>query len=316
MQHHMFTTINTVLQQAGYTTTTINLYRKAVYSFLEWTSSHHVRIMSLQQLDMVLNEYVVHLWSTGKGKQAAVTAVYGVRMYIAEAADHLPNAIKSLRGWGRLHKTTSYPPMSWDMCVLISCQLTRAGYWHHGVGCLLAFTCYLRVGELCGIQHGDVADIGDPRMGRNNTCMCIRLAHTKTGSNKWVTVRHPVVAQLMRSLLSSSRPGNYPLFPFSPSHFRSMLHAACEALGIDHVGYVPHSLRHGGATHDHIMGVPMEDILLRGRWASNATARMYIQTGKAMLLSQSIPASVLRTAARVASNVAYSMRLAHHLSHP
>ena len=202
------------------------------------------------------------------------------------------------------------------MCVLIACQLARAGYWTHAVGCLLSFDCYLRIGELCGIQHADIADVGDARVASTTQYMCIRLAHTKTGPNKWVTVRNTTVTAFVRSLLASSRRGNHPLFRFSPSQFRDIFKAACVALGVDGVGYVPHSLRHGGATHDHIHDMPLVDIMLRGRWASSKSARMYIQTGRALLLTQSIPSSTLRTASILSRSVNTSMLLAQAEAQP
>lgn len=306
----MLTTVNTVLQRAGYTNTTTTIYRNAVHSFLAWTHSQHVDIMSLSQLDMVLNEYIVQLYYSGHGKASAVKTVYGVIMYMADAEGHLPHTMKSLKGWTRLQPAVSYPPLSWDMCVLIACQLARAGYHTHGVACLLSFDCYLRVGELCAIQHSDVADVGDARLGRSTRRMCIRLAHTKTGPNKWVTVRNKVVIALLRSLLSTSRRGDRPLFPFSSARFRDVFQSACVALGISHVGYVPHSLRHGGATHDHLCDMPIEDIMLHGRWSSNKSARMYIQTGRSLLLTQSIPTPVLQLASLLSRDVASSMHIA------
>jgi len=38
----------------------------------------------------------------------------------------------------------------------------------------------------------------------------------------------------------------------------------CRELGLS-AAYVPHSLRHGGATRLHMAGVPLDDILMRGR---------------------------------------------------
>jgi hypothetical protein len=301
--------VNTALQQQAYTPTTLTLYRNAVHSFLAWTDTQHLNISTIPQLDKVLNNYIVHLYQAGQGKATAVKTVYGIIMYMPEANKQLHNTSKSLQGWSRIHRPVSYPPLSWDMCVLISCQLARAGYWNHAVGCLLSFDCYLRVGELCGIQHADVADIGDSRVGSSSPYMCIRLAHTKTGPNKWVTVRNATVTAFMRSLLASSHAGNHPLFGFSSSNFRDTFKAACVAVGVAHVGYVPHSLRHGGATHDHIHAMPLEDIMLRGRWASNKSARMYIQTGRALLLTQAVPSSVLASASVFARDVHTSMLL-------
>ena len=49
--------------------------------------------------------------------------------------------------------------------------------------------------------------------------------------------------------------------------------------------FVPHSLRHGGASCDYMaMGaVRLEDILHRGRWATIKSTRHYIQQGPALM---------------------------------
>ena len=38
------------------------------------------------------------------------------------------------------------------------------GHWASGLAVLLAFVCYLRIGELVGLKVGDVAVAGDPRV--------------------------------------------------------------------------------------------------------------------------------------------------------
>ena len=57
----------------------------------------------------------------------------------------------------------------------------------------------------------------------------------------------------------------------------------------DRVPYVPHSLRHGGATCDYLYagGESLEDILFRGRWASMKSTRQYIQQGPALMAAAS-----------------------------
>ena len=76
----------------------------------------------------------------------------------------------------------------------------------------------------------------------------------------------------VRQRLSEIRAGSSArLFPYSTSTFRKHFKAACSDLGLSS-DYVPHSLRHGGATHDHARGLPLEDILRHGRWASVKSA--------------------------------------------
>ena len=109
----------------------------------------------------------------------------------------------SLRGWNRKHPAVSYPPMTWELAVVASVQLVRHGWLKHAIGVLLAFDCFLRVGELVGLRKSDVADRGDVRVGSTHRRMLIRLRQTKTGVNQWVEVESTEVQWLIRHLVRS-----------------------------------------------------------------------------------------------------------------
>ena len=94
----------------------------------------------------------------------------------------------------------------------------------------------------------------------------------------------------------------------STAQFRKHFGQACEALGLART-YVPHSLRHGGATHDQLRGIPLDEILRHGRWASAKSARHYIQAGKALLLNTAVPDHVLELAAVLVPNLLKSFAL-------
>jgi integrase len=143
----------------------------------------------------------------------------------------LAKSALALRGWARMMPSQQYPPLAWDLAVVIGVHLAVNGRWALGVGTLLAFDCYLRVGELCGLRRKDVADCGDPRMGAVYTGMALRLKHTKTGKNQWVEVRSPVVRTLqllLRSLLVRTARDPYArLFPVSTAKYRKHFKARC-----------------------------------------------------------------------------------------
>ena len=105
-------------------------------------------------------------------------------------------------------------------------------------------------------------------------------------------MRDDDVADLVRAVVRATQPGQF-LFAFSADSFRRVFKDTCADLGLSS-DYVPHSLRHGAATRDHIRGVPLEEILRRGRWASTKSARHYVQSGRAVLLVTEVPRRVLR----------------------
>ena len=106
---------------------------------------------------------------------------------------------------------------------------------------------------------------------------------TKTWENQSVRVRKPEVAGLLdtwvRYVLTNNG-GDYSahIFP-EPLTFRRMFYEAQVRLGWANsegkVPFVPHSLRHGGASCDYLLlgGGKLEDILFRGRWGYGGGCR-------------------------------------------
>jgi hypothetical protein len=69
-------------------------------------------------------------------------------------------------------------------------------------------------------------------------------------------------------------------------------------------------LRHGGATRLHLKGVPLEDIMMRGRWASAKSARIYVQASRAVLMATAPPRAVVAVAAALSRTLRASLALA------
>jgi hypothetical protein len=70
------------------------------------------------------------------------------------------------------------------------------------------------------------------------------------------------------------------------------MRTACVRLGVGHIAYVPHSLRHGGATADFLLTGSIERVQFRGRWKSMESVRTYVQTARALLAAQAVPAAL------------------------
>jgi integrase len=178
----------------------------------------------------------------------------------------------------------------------------------YAIGVLLAFDAYLRSGELVGLRREDFATAGDLRLGGGTYRAALRLRSTKTGPEQWAEIRDETVTSLLQ-ILADSTPAGGLLFPFSTSSFRYYFKRACTGLGLK-ANYVPHSLRHGGATRDFLNGVTLEEILRRGRWASTKSARHYIQAGRAILLSVEVPSVLAAAGSTLAADLPLALELA------
>jgi integrase len=151
------------------------------------------------------------------------------------------------------------------------------------------------------------ADYKDARLGTEYRKALVSLPKTKTGRFQSVDIENSVVRQLLSDLVAVTKPGKR-LFPGGEIQYRAAFKATCASLGLSE-RYVPHSLRHGGATRLHLKGVPIEDILTRGRWKSTMSARTYIKMGPALLLAMQAPKSVAVAAEVLAKDVGLAMTL-------
>jgi integrase len=241
-------------------------------------------------VDQRMAEYIDALFTQRGSYEYAVQAVFGLIHRHPPIKQYLGEARMRLRGWKRLKTGKSHPPITWELTCVFAATMSRWGRHAEAVATLVAFDCFLRVGELTRITYDDVGMPNDPRMGGAHAQMVIRLAVTKTGLNQSVSVENEVVRRTLLVYLRA-----YPfmardrIFSFSPTSFRRTIREVADALGLHRVPFVPHSLRHGGATHYYFRGVSIEDIMFRGRWVVLESTRRYITTARALLLMNSIP---------------------------
>lgn len=300
------------LIDASVGTATAAKYSRAVRRFIEWCDEQHYDINSDEEMDEYLTIYFHEMYGErdGGGKSIAADTFFGILKYCPRYHDRLHSAYASLRGWQRLHASVPYPPLTWELTVLIATTMAVNGYRRHAFACLLAFDCFLRVGELVNIRYSDIATTADRRIGAEYRGVAIRLRHTKTGANQWVQVENEELQRqlllLLRASVASQR--DTRIFAFTAASFRSIFKRVCACLRLS-ATYVPHSLRHGGATRWHLLGHSVDDILIRGRWASTTSARRYIQAGRALLLTVHVPVSISIIARRLTTAFTLTLSL-------
>lgn len=298
------------LLEAGYAKKTVDKYKAAVRLFLRWCSNGRHTAEAVEDLDDLLTDYFHEIYEQngGRGKQRAKDTLYGVQMFLPRTKGRLLVASKVLTQWTKLMPSESYPPLTWELAVLIAVQMLRAGHHRYAVGTLLAFDCLLRVGELASLTARDIAEAGDARMGAEYRHTTVAIRRAKTGRNQSVVLLNDDVRELLRPLVQQTKPGAL-LFPGGSAGYRRVFKATCAELGLS-ARYVPHSLRHGGATRLHLLGVSLEDVMMRGRWASAKSARTYIQSSRAMLMSVRVPRAAAASAMVLAQDVPLSFALA------
>lgn len=282
---------SSILRDAAIKPATLSAYDKQLTNFLTHTRLSLPQLLSLSpvHIDRLLSGFIDHSHSIGGSYEYNSQALFGLIYRQPSLRSHLGESRLRLRGWGTLKVSRSHPPITWELTVLFA--VTLASWSHHAeaVAMLLAFDCYLRVGELTRLRFADIVMPDDPRLGSAHRSMALRLATTKTGLNQWVSLQNTAIATVLRDYIVGRSLAHTDLvFSFTPARLRALMHSVAVALGLGDTPYVPHSLRHGGATYDFLRGATVEQIMFHGRWKSMESARRYIQSGRAILTTVSV----------------------------
>lgn len=282
------------LQDMALASSTLKAYDKQLQNFLTHSrlSLHQLHDLSPRRLDRALAEFVQHSYDCSRPFTYASHALHAVVLQRPELKhDALYQARACLKGWERVKKSHSHPPLTWELTIVLACTMARAGYHSPALAMLVGFDCYLRVSELTGLRRRDIVMPNDARMGRAHSHMAVILPKTKTGLNQSVSLQRHDVALLLASWVRAM-PGERDtlVFDFTPQWFGRLIRNCCVQLGVGHISYVPHSLRHGGATADFLARGDVEYVHFRGRWKSIESVRTYIQTARALLAAQQVPA--------------------------
>ena len=192
--------------------TTQTAYSKQLGSFLS-----HARldlrsfvVARASVVDRALAVYIQACHDARSSFTYVSQALSGAVHHRPDLRNRLPIARQCLRGWDKTRETTSHPPLTWELTVVMACTLARSGYHGPAIAMLLAFDCFLRVGELTRIPFTDIVMPNDPRTGRAHSTMAVVLRSAKTGKLQSVGVADHDVARLVavwaRSALVHSDP--------------------------------------------------------------------------------------------------------------
>ncbi len=300
--------------------TTRQSYQKQVLEFVSWARSRGENIGDMEAVDPLVADYLEERFEAGASKQGGHNLINGLGHFMPQLRGRMPISRWQMRGWEREQPSQPWPPLTWECALAIAVQLTKCGFFAEGVAVLLMHRGIMRISEVCGkngLTTVDVTFTGDRRLGSalSRKVAALRLRHTKTKKNLWVEIADPDVIEVLRVYMATRTTGlglDDKLFPFSVGTLRRRFQAACASLGLH--GYVPHSCRHGGATDLFNRTENIERVLIAGRWASTKSARHYVQSGRALLLSADVPPRTAALGAAFAADVAGSFRAALELS--
>lgn len=292
--HLLNASATSALIMASYSIKTQRKYRAAVLSFFRWWHSHYIfDPPTWSNVDSYLADYMGYLHFNGYGKAEASCCLSGLDMFFPGITSCLHSSKRALKGYMRLIPSVSKPPLPWPVCAVIAAWLAFNDQYSMGLAVLISFDGYLRKEEVLQLRYEDIAIGSDPRLGivsdsssLTDDRVHIHIRNAKTGRFQGIEIRNPHV----RLLVSEYRRQHYHgqrLFSFSGSSYHRWFKRACFNLELSS-DYSLHCLRHGGATRDYLNGVPINDVMLRGRWVGMKSATRYIQMGRQLMMLNSV----------------------------
>ena len=159
--------------------------------------------------------------------------------------------------------------------------------WSQAAAYLVGYMCMLRTGELVGLRWGDLSFHKSPQR------LVVSLGTTKGGQRRGIpnetVITDDVATIQFLAAIHRGRVKGDVLVGKSPQHFRKAFKEHLERLHLSDIHYFPYSLRRGGATSQFRATNNLAWVTVQGRWASQATARIYINDGMSAVAEQSFP---------------------------
>ena len=227
--------------------------------------------------------------------QTAVTACGFFRPEI-KAAGQLKLAGQYLAAWKKMKPVKSHRPVPKHVNELLCLRLLQQGSrgaFHAGIAGLLGFSTYARSCEIRNLRDLDVRRPEDEANFLSDRGTAY-LRKTKAGVPQAVVLDDPWINMWLDVFVAlkgdKHATAESSMFDFGKKSFLEWYKWAQQEIGYSSPPFVGHSLRHGGATHDHMSGHRnVSGIKIRGRWKSYAALQVYLQAMQANLAAEELP---------------------------
>lgn len=246
-----------------------------------------------KDIDKWLVMYVLFLYDSNGTISEALCAQAAVEFYFDT---RMAKTRRIMEGWRKRQPINRRKFMPFEIMVFVVCGFFTRGMVEHAVAVLLMFAGYLRISEMERLLVEDV------EVGSKSEPIVLTLKVTKTMRNAAVYIRDEIFVGPLRFwldlLIDSLRlrfgrnVKHQKLFSFSSTRFRKDFKWLLQDLGLGHVGWTPHSLRHGAASYAMRCGKTVQVIMEEGRWRAQSSARHYIQHVAALFSAWHIPRSI------------------------
>ena len=264
---------------------TLVRYNRAILLFFEWLASKELGLPDdLVMLDALLSEYAEILWQEGESRSGLGDTLSGLTNYLKFLRGKLPDAWAQHSTWKKLELPARATPFTKNILMAAVGVALSQNDLAMAAGLWLGFQGLLRTGELLGLLKADI------QVFEEQSLAVISLGFTeggkRRGEKEQIIVSDAELVALLALLCENMRPGE-SLLP-TEKFFRLRFGVILKELGLQKSGYMPYSLRRGGATSLFLETGDWQAVQARGRWQSIATAKIYVSECVAMVRELSL----------------------------
>ena len=250
-------------------------YKQAVVPILSFLIDMQLAISSWDALDEMVAAWVEHAYAEGEQKSLVSNGLAGLQFFLPRTVGRLKLSWKLAKIWQRLEPPLRVLPLSPLLVRGFAGAAVYMGFVAEAAALLIGFDCMLRSGELYNLKIGDITFL------QNKAVLCLGQSKSgkRSGTSEMVVVESALAMTWLKKACRQAKKGEKLLFR-GDRFFRKLFYELVQFFEVQGLLTV-YSLRRGGATWNFLHHGSMEKTLLRGRWSSTSTARIYLQDATA-----------------------------------
>ena len=209
----------------------------------------------------------------------------GIGVFFHQLKGKLHWAHQIVAGWEVAMPVRHTIPLVLTVCLLFAARLSADGHALLGAAMLVQQQLGLRPSEVLELEGHDIMP---PSRERDTVVvgLGIRTGTKMKRPQAAIARRREMFAFELLCRLQKMRQATERLFPYTYEQYRRLLARTAARLGLETLGYTPHSCRAGFATDARAAGRDFTEIREAGRWVSDKSLRIYIDVVTAAAQAQ------------------------------
>ena len=278
------------LKELTVQTKTKDRYKASLKDFFDYLRTEKLQLpQKREHMDNMVSDYLEYLWAQGEGRATANTFMAALQDHDPKLKHQLPGSWRLMKTWSTHEVPARAPPMTEAVLRAMAGWAVTKGHETFALSLLVGFYSLLRTGELLALQAWQI------HMSSPNQPAVLNLGLTKSGKRQGASESVTLTEQhVLKHLWAwKRRVPRHTFLTLKPHAWRDLFSECLVKLKLDRWEFRPYSLRRGGATHLFVKGESLDRVLVTGRWTALKTARIYLNSGLAMLSEIQIPKLLL-----------------------